>query len=313
MAAPTEEEGAAARTMAEETLAAARDDDGVARYDRLSWPEINDAVEAGAMVLVPVAATEDHGHHLPLDVDRRIVEAVCERTARDRDDTLCFPTLDHGYLPHHMDFPGGITLGWRTFVEYVIDVCVSLAHHGFEKVLLVNGHGSNHHLLDLVSRQVLLQYPEVHCGALSWWQIEPVRETAREVREAGPQGSAHAGEMETSIYQYLYPDRVDEGAAVADVGYPESHHFNVLDIAGESRPEDSTPVTMMEWWSTISETGVMGDATVATPEKGEQLLAAAVAGLHDVLDEYAGHPIRPIDDHHVRDVADREYDPFRPR
>ncbi len=285
----------------------------VRRYDELTWPEIDEAAEDGATVVVPVGATEDHGPHLPLDVDRRIVEAVCEPAVADRDDALLFPTIDHGYLPHHMDFPGGVTIGWRTFVDYVVDVCVSLAHHGFERILLVNGHGSNHHLLELASRQVLLQYPDVRCAMLSWWEIDEVRETASAVREAGPQGSAHAGEMETSIYMHLYPDRVDLDAAPRDIAYPESRHFNNLDLAGQTRPEDSTPVTMLGWWSTVSETGVMGDATVATPETGELLLEAAIEGLGSVLEEFAEYPIRSIDDHHARTVPDREYAPFRPR
>jgi creatinine amidohydrolase len=283
------------------------------RYDKLTWPQINGAVEQEQLVLVPVAATEDHGHHLPLDVDREIVGTICERTARDRDDTLLFPTVDHGYLPHHMDFPGGITIDWETFVKHTIDICVSLAHHGFEKILLVNGHGSNDHLLQLVARQVVLQYPDVHCGSLSWWQIEAVRDAARDLREAGPQGSAHAGEMETAMYLAMHPEAVDMDAAERDVAYPESRHFNNLDLAGETRPEDSTPVQMIEWWSTISETGTMGDPTVATAEHGEEFLAAAVAGLHEVLDEYRDHPIRPIVDHHVREVSADEYDPFRPK
>lgn len=283
------------------------------RYDELTSPEIDEAAEDGATIVVPVGATEDHGPHLPLDVDRRIVEAVCEPAVAARDDALLFPTIDHGYLPHHMDFPGGITIDWRTFVDYVIDVCVSLAHHGFERILLVNGHGSNHHLLELASRQVMLQYPDIHCAMLSWWEIDEVRETASAVREAGPQGSAHAGEMETSIYMHLYPERVDTDAAPRDVDYPESRHFNNLDLAGQTRPEDSTPVTMLGWWSTISETGVLGDATVATPETGELLLEAAVEGLGSVLEEFATYPIRPIDDHHARTVTDREYDAFRPR
>lgn len=283
------------------------------RYDELTWPEVDEAAEDGAMAVVPVGATEDHGPHLPLDVDRRIVEAVCEPAVAARDDALLFPTVDHGYLPHHMDFPGGITIRWRTFVDYVVDVCVSLAHHGFERVLLVNGHGSNHHLLELASRQVMLQYPSVRCAMLSWWEIDEVRETASAVREAGPQGSAHAGEMETSIYMHLYPERVDMDAAARDVDYPESRHFNNLDLAGQTRPEDSTPVTMLGWWSTISETGILGDATVASTETGELLLEAAIEGLGSVLKEFAEYPIRSIDDRHARTVTDREYDPFRPR
>jgi creatinine amidohydrolase len=70
---------------------------------------------------------------------------------------------------------------------------------------------------------------------------------------------------------------------------------------------------MLGWWSTISETGVLGDATVATPETGELLLEAAVEGLSSVLEEFATYPIRSIDDHHARTVTDREYDAFRPR
>jgi hypothetical protein len=70
---------------------------------------------------------------------------------------------------------------------------------------------------------------------------------------------------------------------------------------------------MMPWWSTFSETGVMGDASAATAEKGEILFEAAVEGLDAVLDGFADYPIREIDDHHSRDVSDDEYDPFRPR
>jgi len=162
------------------------------RYDELTSPEIDEAAEDGATIVVPVGATEDHGPHLPLDVDRRIVEAVCEPAVAARDDALLFPTIDHGYLPHHMDFPGGITIDWRTFVDYVIDVCVSLAHHGFERILLVNGHGSNHHLLELASRQVMLQYPDIHCAMLSWWEIDEVRDRERGSRGrpagVGPRG-----------------------------------------------------------------------------------------------------------------------------
>ena len=283
------------------------------RYEKLTWPEIDDAANDGTMVLIPVGAIEDHGHHLPLDVDCELVETICELTAQERDDTLLFPTLDQGYLPHHMDFPGGITIGWETFIQHTIDVCVSLAHHGFQKILLVNGHGSNDHLLQQVSRQVILQYPDVQCGSLSWWQIDEVREAARELRDTGPQGSAHAGEMETSMYLALHPETVDMDQATQDVSYPESSHFNNLDLAGETRPEESTSVAMLEWWSTVSDTGTMGDPTAASAEKGETFLEAAVDGLHSVLDEYRNHPIRQMQDHHARDVADHEYDPFRPK
>lgn len=283
------------------------------RYNKLSWPEIKESVEEEKMILVPVGAHEDHGHHLPLDVDCEIAETVCDRTASERDDVLLFPTVDHGFLPHHMDFPGGITVGWETYVKYVIDLCVSLAHHGFRKILLVNGHGSNHHLLQQVVRQVILQYPDVHCAMLSWWELDEVREAAAELRDAGPHGTSHAGEMETSIYMHLHPDRVDMEKARRDISYPQSKHFNAYDLAGERDEDWSTSVTMMEWWSTLSETSTRGDASVATAEKGAAFLEAAVEGMHSVLDEFATYPHRERTNHHARDVEEREFDPFRPK
>lgn len=282
------------------------------RYGKLTWPEINEAVEDGKMVLVPVGSTEDHGPHLPLDVDQVLPETICEETAKGRDDVLLFPTITHGYLPHHMDMPGGITIQWRRFVGHLIDVCVSLAHHGFTKILLVNGHGSNHHLVQQVARQVIIQYPGVQCAMLSWWQIEELQEMAREVTDGGARASGHAGELETSLYLHIAPDHVDVDEAVRDVSYPETPYFYATGLAEE--PEGvSTPVSMMEWWTTISETGIKGDATLASAEKGERLLAAAVAGLDAILEAFRSYPVREIDDHHARTVTDDEYDPFRPR
>lgn len=282
------------------------------RYQKLTWPAINEAVEAERMVVIPVGSTEDHGPHLPLDVDQVIPGTICERTVKTRSDALLFPTVQHGFLPHHMDFPGGITVKWDRFVEYLLDLCFSLAHHGFQKLLLVNGHGSNAHLLEQVARQVIVQYPGVQCGSLSWWEIEEFQAEFRAHAEAGPRGSAHAGEMETSVYLAIDTDAVDMAKAERDISYPMGDHFYAYGLADD--PDDvSTNVSLMEWWSTISRTGVKGDPTVATAEKGEAFLAGAVAGLHSILDEFAEFPIREIEDHHDREVENSDYDPFRPR
>lgn len=283
------------------------------RYWKLTWPQINAAVEAGKTAVIPVGSTEDHGHHLPLDVDQVLPETICETAVRERDDALLFQTIPHGYLPHHMDYPGGITIRWDTFVNYLIDVGVSLCHHGFRRLLFVNGHGSNHHLVEQATRQVNLQYPGARAAMISWWEIEELRAAAAELREAGPEGTSHAGELETSLYLHIDPDGVDMDRAVRDVTYHESPHFHNEDLAGETDPEDSTATTMMPWWSTVSETGVRGDASVATAEKGEAFLDAAVEGLNTLLDGFNEYPLREIDDKHVRNVDDREYDPFRPR
>lgn len=288
-------------------------DDTNHRYEKLTWPEVNDAVEDEKLVLIPVGSTEDHGPHLPLDVDQVLPTTICKHVAMDRPDTLLFPTVSQGYLPHHMDYPGGITIGWETFVKRLVDIGVSLAHHGFERILFVNGHGSNHHLVEQASRLVNIQYPEARAAMLSWWEIDALRETAVDTLQGDARSSGHAAELETSMYLHIDPDEVDMSAAPEDVSYPGNPVFYTSDLVGRETPKSTTHATMMEWWSTISETGVKGDASIATAEKGETLLAAAVAGLDELVGDFQEYPIREIEDKHVVERSDDDYDPFRPK
>lgn len=285
------------------------------RYERHTWPEIREAVDDEKMVIIPTACVEDHGHHLPIDMDIEAVKNISRKTAQEREDTLVYPVVQNGYDPHHMNFPGTTSIDWETYINHLIDIGTSLTHHGFKKILFLNGHGSNHHLVHQASRQVIIQDPDVQACMLSWWQMEEIHDVIQDIGEGGPEGSAHAGEIETSLYRYLHPDAVDMDKAVREIGYPDSKHFyqSSRQFTGETRPGTSTPVTMMEWWSTFSESGVKGDATVATEEKGEAILKAAKEGLHSILDDLSEFPIRETTDHHSHEVSERDFDRFRPR
>lgn len=283
------------------------------RYEKQTWPEIQEAIDQETLILVPTAATEDHGHHLPVDVDIELATTICEETAKQRDDVLVFPTATQGYLPHHMDMVGGVTIEWETLINYLIDIGVSLAHHGFDKIMYVNGHGSNHHLVEQVARQIIVQHPDTHAAMMSWWDIQEVKDAAAELRDAGPEGSSHGGELETSLYMHLHPERVDMDKAARDIGYPDNDVVYNYGLGGGKQTEDASQLNMMEWWTTFSETGTRGDATVATPEKGEAFLDAAVTGLDSVLDEFKEYPIREIEDKHAEPRTDDDYRAFRPR
>jgi len=103
---------------------------GPLRYERLTWPEVRRAAAEDRVALVPVATLEDHGPHLPVDTDLRIVTEICERAAAAAAGrVVLLPAIPHGYDPHHMDFPGAITIGWDTFTRYLTDAGRSLAHH----------------------------------------------------------------------------------------------------------------------------------------------------------------------------------------
>jgi len=122
-------------------------------YEKLTWPEINRAVKARKVPVVPIGSIEQHGLHLPLDADCVCPRGVALHAAkRIPEKILVLPTIVHGYTGHVMDFPGTINVHWEHFIEMVLDVAKSLAYHGFKKIILLNGHGSNMPNLDLVAR-----------------------------------------------------------------------------------------------------------------------------------------------------------------
>src|SRR5262249_22021207 len=128
------------------------------RYEKLTWPEINEAVELGKVCVVPCGAVEQHGPHLPLDVDIVCPQGIAFGTGRQvPDKVLVLPPVWYGYTGHVMDFPGTINTHFETFIHQVLDVTKSLAYHGFKKIVLLNGHGSNMPNLDLVARRTNLE------------------------------------------------------------------------------------------------------------------------------------------------------------
>jgi creatinine amidohydrolase len=263
------------------------------RYGELTWPEVKQAAAEGRVAIVPIATLEDHGRHLPIDTDLRLCTAVCEEAGfRARDRAVVLPAINHGYSPHHLDFPGAITIGAHTLIDYGVDVCRSLAHHGFRKILIVNGHGSNTPFVDIIARLAVVE-SGVLAAAVNYWAAPGVREIAESLRESDRIGGMnHACEFETSLYLALAPELVDMSLAVRELSHrPTKNYWGDL-IGGDG------PLVMMEHWSAISETGVMGDPTKATAEKGRALFDAAAAGIVELVDEMRARPPAQRRDHH---------------
>ena len=140
-------------------------------YEKLTWPEINKAVKAKKVCVVPVGSIEQHGPHLPLDVDCVCPRGVALHAAKlVPDKVLVLPTIVHGYTAHVMDFPGTINIHWEHFIKMIVDVGSSLAYHGFKKIILLNGHGSNMPNLDLVARRTNLE-TDAECILAAWWNL----------------------------------------------------------------------------------------------------------------------------------------------
>jgi creatinine amidohydrolase len=262
-------------------------------YGEMTWPRVKEAAAQARVAVVPVATIEDHGLHLPIDTDVRLCYAACDRAvALVPDKAVLIPPVNHGYSPHHMDFPGPITIGWDTFIRYMLDVCKSLVAHGFHKILIVNGHGSNTPFVDIIARLTVVETGAL-AAAINYWNAPGVHEVAESLRESDKVGGMnHACEFETSIYLALRPDLVDMSKAVREIGHQPTKNYWTDLVAGDG------PLAMMEHWSALSQSGVMGDPTKATAEKGERLLAAAAAGLAEIIDEMRNRrPAHRVDHH----------------
>jgi creatinine amidohydrolase len=260
----------------------------VYRYEKLTWPEINDAVALKKVCIVPCGAVEQHGPHLPLDVDLICPTEIANGAGRQMPDKLLvLPTLAYGYTGHVMDFPGTINTHYETFIRQVLDVTKSLAYHGFKRIILLNGHGSNMPNLDLAARRTNLE-TDADCVVIAWWNLLTVDPAFlpqwRESRFPG--GCSHACELETSLYLYLdeanvRKDRIQSGTISIN---EEQSPFNWVDLFAAG------PGTLISWTSSYSETGVLGDAEKATREKGERAYAEAVKQLCRFVEYFQNRP-----------------------
>jgi creatinine amidohydrolase len=255
------------------------------RLAKMTWPEAQQAARERRVVLIPVGTIEQHGHHLPIDTDNVIADSICDMASkRAPADLVLAPLIPYGYNAHTMGFPGTVSISPTTFVAYCFDVCASLARHEFKYLLLVNGHGSNQHLCEAAARQVVVE-TRARCATLSWWSL--VTDVIQERRESEfPGGTGHADEVETSVYLHLDPGHVQMDLAVKEIAWNRGKYF-YRDFAG------SGPLSYSPHQHEFTQSGVAGDATVATAVKGECLFDAAVTRLIEAAREFREIVDRP--------------------
>ena len=258
------------------------------RYEKLTWPEINDAIEMRKVCVVPCGAVEQHGTHLPLDVDMVCPTGIAHGAGRLLPDKmLVLPTVCYGYTGHVMDFPGTINNHFTHFIEHVLDITKSLAYHGFKKILLLNGHGSNMPNLDLVARRTNLE-TDAECILAAWWNLLTVDKSfmPKWRQSKFPGGCSHACELETSLYLYLDGDNVrkDQIKSGTISFNEENNEFNWVDLFAAG------PASIVSWTSSYSETGVLGDAELASAEKGGAAYEEAVKQLARFITWFRDRP-----------------------
>jgi creatinine amidohydrolase len=246
----------------------------------LKAAELRALAERDAVVILPVAAIEQHGPHLPVMVDTLLCTEIAVRAARkasERQPAVVAPTVWSGLSEHHMPFGGTFTLDFPTFHALLRCLCGCIERHGFRRALLLNGHGGNDFALKVVVEQLAHEL-KLTLATATYWHLAAhalgkILERQDNVR--------HACEAETSMVLALRPELVDssrfEEARTAEERGGPAGAFRSRSFAGRTR------------------SGAIGDPTAASAEKGERLLeaaGAAVAGL--ILNEafWADAPAR---------------------
>lgn len=271
------------------------------RYEEMSWPQVREAAQHDPVVVLPVGTTEQHGPHLPLMTDYltagRLAEDAVRRLAAAAGDgpapALVMHPVPYSFNEHHMDYPGTIAIDAHTIIDYLACIGRSVAHHGFRHIVLYNGHGSNAPFIDIAARLINNQTAAI-CAALSWWSLlHPEDFSWRE--SPYPGGFSHGCEAETSLLLHLQGNLVDMSQAVKTMDEVQRSEHIFWDL------EKGGPVNFQEFFSRNSSTGIQGDPTLATAEKGRALADAATQHLANFLLEFRGREIRPRRDFHQKE------------
>jgi len=231
--------------------------------ERLTWPEAAALFGRDPLIVLPIgAAAKEHGPHLPLGTDRILADHLAAQIA-ERVPAIVAPTVTYGYYPSFVGFPGSTHLEASTFGAMIGEIIISLHRHGPRRFLVLNTGISTFPVLEVTARDLRLRY-SVLVGVT---RIEDLGGRALDGLLEQPAGS-HADEYETSVLLAIAPEVVRTDRAVREIpDRPRPRGLFVpapLPAPGAGRPEA---------------TGVYGDATLATREKGGRILAAIVPTL----------------------------------
>ncbi|KTG24290.1 creatininase family protein [Haloferax profundi] len=231
------------------------------RLSEATWTDVAD-LDTDLAVL-PVGSTEQHGPHAPLGTDFLNAESIAEAGAEAFDgDVVVGPTIPVGVAEEHRAFDGTLWVSPDTFRAYVRETIESLAFHGFDRVVVVNGHGGNVEALAEVCRRIS-RTGDAYAVAFTWF--DAVGEHSSDM--------GHAGPLETALLRHTHPelvreDRIDEARAGAADRWGEW-------VAGVNLAHDSDE---------FSENGVVGDPADGDATRGEELESLAADALARLLE-----------------------------
>ena len=247
-------------------------------FSYLTWAQIEQMPNKENVVIVqPIGAIEQHGPHLPLIVDAAISVGILGKALEKLPADIpayALPCLYYGKSNEHSGFPGTITLNANTLLSVITEVAISIYRSGFRKLVLMNSHGGQPQIIEIAARDIHQEYPDFSVFPLFTWRVPHNAGDLLTPQEQ--EYGIHAGDAETSIMLSLLPERVQMDKAIKE--YPQGlPSDSLLDMEGK------LPFA----WLTkeLSQSGVMGDATAATKEKGDRILESVANGWVEVIQD----------------------------
>lgn len=245
--------------------------------------EIQEIIEKeNPIVIVSVGAMEQHGTHLTLNTDAEIGFQISKHIAESSPiRTLVVPSIWAGFSPHHMDFSGTISLRQSTLFAITYDIIESLIKHGVTRILLVNSHGGNTALLKTVVDEIGVNHG-LSPIYVTYWNL--ISDAVKDIRESGLGGISHACELETSL-KLLFSKEDVRLSEIKDVMLTGNDFFNNDMFA-------SNKIGFYKPFKKWTKYGQIGAPSLATKEKGEQLLEAIVKEFINLIKTEWGSEIK---------------------
>jgi creatinine amidohydrolase len=247
----------------------------------LKSPDFTRLDAAATIAVLPVAAIEQHGPHLPLSVDTDLVNGViahCLPHLKQGGPVLFLPTQTVGRSIEHIAFPGTLTLGAATLIQSWIDLGESVARTGIKKLVFLNAHGGNVSTLDIVGRELRARFG-MTVFTVNTFSL-PLPAAVKQL--FGPDEErfgVHGGDVETSMMLALHPNKVDMVLA-------QNFHSSSQDRARQHAILGNGSSAKLAWAAQdLNPLGAAGNAASATVDKGLAVLQASGAALAELLHE----------------------------
>lgn len=255
------------------------------RWEESTSDHIGSIDRQRAVVVLPVGSVEQHGKHLPVGTDSILAHRVSQAAAEALPSVTVavLPPPWYGFSTHHMRFPGTITLSADTLMRLVGDIVDSAVAQGFRRILVVNGHGGNGGVIDVVAANLGHRfYGKARVASVTYFLL--AREEIAQLRESEPGGMGHAGEFETAMMMHVAPKLAKMERASAKYPDPGSTYLTT-DLL------QASPVRTYLDFKDLSDEGVFGDPGFATPEKGAAFFDAVAAALARFIADFATWPV----------------------